>query len=118
MAEEKRRGRSAEKRPSEDSGGGSRRRSLTVVKLAQRAREQLSEITGLEAEGVTSLQQSDDGTWRVAVELLELTRIPEANDVLGSYDVELDETGALLGYKRVRRYVRSQKDLPQPVGEG
>ena len=59
-----------------------------------------------------------DGTWKVAVELLELSRIPEANDVLGSYEAELDESGELLGYQRVRRYARSQRNERQSVGEG
>jgi hypothetical protein len=35
--------------------------------------------------------------------------------MLGSYEVELNEDGEMLGYRRVRRYARSQADLPQPV---
>ena len=69
-------------------------------------KERLSEITGLDAESVTSLERVDDGTWKVTVELLELSRVPETDDMLGSYEVELDETGELLGYRRLRRYTR------------
>jgi Gas vesicle synthesis protein GvpO len=101
MADEKRR-----RAPRERSFG---------AELAQRAREELAAITGLKAEGVTSLQQEDDGTWTVTVELLELSRVPETDDMLGSYEVELNEDGEMLGYRRVRRYARSQADLPQPV---
>lgn len=75
--------------------------------VAQRARRELAEITGLEPQGVTALEQYDDGTWKVTVELLELSRIPETDDVLGSYEVEVDEDGELLGYRRLRRYARS-----------
>ena len=57
---------------------------------------------------MTSLEQSDDGTWKVTVELLELSRIPETDDLLGSYEAELDEHGDLISYRRVRRYARSQ----------
>src|SRR5438046_2733316 len=78
------------------------------AELAQRARDQLAEITRLKPEGVTSLEQQDDGTWIVTVELLELSRVPETDDVLGSYETEFDETGELLAYRRVRRYPRSQ----------
>ena len=78
------------------------------AQLAQRARRELSEITGLEAESVTSLARAEDGTWRVTVELLELSRVPETDDVLGSYEVEFDESGELLGYRRLRRYARVQ----------
>jgi hypothetical protein len=81
---------------------------LSGAQLAQRARHDLSEITGLDAESVTALERQDDGTWKVTVELLELQRIPETDDVLGSYEAQLDEGGELLGYRRVRRYARSQ----------
>jgi hypothetical protein len=78
------------------------------VQLAKHAQRQLAEITGLEAESVTSLERADDGTWVVTVDLLELTRVPETDDVLGSYEARLDGSGELLGYRRVRRYARSQ----------
>jgi ADP-ribose pyrophosphatase YjhB (NUDIX family) len=62
-----------------------RRRS--GAQLAQNARRELSEITGLEPESVTSLARAEDGTWKVTVELLELSRVPETDDMLGSYEV-------------------------------
>jgi hypothetical protein len=80
------------------------------AKLARLARDQLSEITELDAEAVTSLSRAEDGTWKVTVELLELERIPNTDDVLGSYEAQLDGDGNLLGYRRVRRYTRSQAD--------
>lgn len=95
---------SDDSRPRRRAGG----RGPTGAQLAQVARRQLAEITGLDAESVTSLGQADDGTWKVTVELLELSRIPESDDVLGSYEVQLDEEGELLAYERVERYARSQ----------
>ena len=101
------------KRSADDNRGRSEktrrpRERVSGVQLAQRARDQLAEITGLKPEGVTSLEQNDDSTWSVTVELLELSRVPETDDVLGSYETEIDETGELLGYRRVSRYPRSQ----------
>ena len=88
------------------------------AKVALRARRQLGEITGLEPQAVTSLERQDDGTWRVTVELLELSRLPETDDLLGAYEVELDESGDLLGYRRVRRYTRSQtNEVGAPGGQ-
>jgi hypothetical protein len=102
-----------QKRSADDNSGrtGKTRRPrerMSGVELAQLARDQLAEITRLKAEGVTSLEQQDDGAWIVTVELLELSRVPETDDVLGSYEAEFDENGELLGYRRVRRYPRSQ----------
>jgi hypothetical protein len=109
VAEEKPK-RRRRKPDEEGTSDGERRRSkrLSGAQLAQRARSELSEITGLEAESVTSLEKAGDGKWRVTVELLELSRIPETDDVLGSYVAELDDGGELLGYRRRRRYARSQ----------
>lgn len=90
-----------------------RSKRSTSAKLAQRAKRELSEITGLEAEAVTGLERGDDGTWIVTVELLELERVPNTDDLLGSYEAELDEDGELLGYRRIRRYTRSQADQQQ-----
>lgn len=83
-------------------------RRVSGAQLAKQARAELSEITGLKPEAVTSLERLDDGTWSVTVELLELSRVPETDDLLGSYEVELDESGELISYRRVRRYARSQ----------
>ena len=85
------------RRPARLSGG----------QLAQRARQELAEITGLEAESVTALARADD-IWSVTVELLELPRMPDTDDVLGSYEAQLDDSGELLRYRRVRRYPRSR----------
>ena len=60
---------------------------------------------GKTAEGISGLQRSDDG-WTVQVEVLELSRVPNTTDVLASYEVEVDGDGELIGYRRVRRYVR------------
>ena len=110
MAEEKTRRR----RRGSGEDGRERRRSkpqgMSGAKVAARARDELSEITGLEAESVTSLQRGEDGGWTVGVEVLELSRIPNTDDMLGLYEVELDKDGELLGYQRLRRYSRSQAD--------
>ena len=95
-----------------------RRSGLSGARLAQRARQELSDMTGLEAEGVTSLERSDDGAWRVTVELLELSRIPATDDVLGSYQAEFDQDGELIGYRRLRRYARSQSGEEQTSASG
>ena len=82
-------------------------RRASGAQLARRASRELAEITGLKPESVTSLERADDGGWRVTVELLELSRVPDTDDILGSYRAELDENGELLSYQRLRRYARS-----------
>ena len=109
---------SGEHRTSDGKPRRPRRSRIPGAKVAQHARRELAEITGLKAEAVTSLEQQDDGTWIVTVELLELSRVPETDDILGSYETELDESGELVGYRRVRRYPRSQAGAEQTVPGG
>jgi|tagenome__1003787_1003787.scaffolds.fasta_scaffold20988077_10 hypothetical protein len=78
---------------------------LSGGQVASRAARQLLELTGREAEGVTSLQRTDDG-WSVQVELVEVRRIPDTTDVLAVYEVEVDSRGELQGYRRLKRYSR------------
>ena len=78
-----------------------------VERAVQAAREQLRQLSGTEAETVSSFAHTRDG-WRVTLEVVEVRRIPETTDVLASYSVELDDDGNLVAYERVRRYQRSE----------
>ena len=46
----------------------------------------------------------------LALEVIELNRIPESTDVLASYEMELDDNLDLRRYQQVRRYQRSRTD--------
>ncbi|MQA03160.1 MAG: gas vesicle protein [Streptosporangiales bacterium] len=122
MAEKRQGQRTSQKRQQESGGEKNRtseRRSTrrpSGAQLAKSARDELAEITGFSAESVTSLEQVDDDTWKVRVELLEVERVPDTDDVLGSYEVQLDGDGGLLGYRRVRRYPRSHAGEDDAVG--
>src|SRR3954451_6470188 len=98
-----------ERRPQRNGArNGSRedgRRRVSAIGAARRAGESLQALIGRRVEGVVEVSREDDG-WLVAVEVLELERVPNTNDVLGVYEVELDPYGALQGYRRRNRYVR------------
>lgn len=81
--------------------------AATAAVVASRAASQLLDLTGREAEGVTGLSRTEDG-WTVQVEVIESRRIPDTTDVLALYDVDVDADGDLVGYHRVRRYVRGK----------
>jgi Gas vesicle synthesis protein GvpO len=100
MADESDRGRTAR------NGRDGHMDGADAVRLA---RAQLEELTGHAAESVSAFRRTDDG-WEMRVEVVELERVPPTMNVMGSYDVELDEDGALVGYERVRRYHRGQVD--------
>jgi gas vesicle protein GvpO len=80
---------------------------LSAAELGEAALTTIEELTGYEAEAVTALEWDGD-QWQVTVDVLELARVPNTTDVLGSYVVQLDEQGTLRGYRRAGRYTRGQ----------
>lgn len=80
---------------------------ITAPQIVQQAKEQLGMMTGLEPDTVSSLGKDAEG-WHVTIEMVEMERIPNSNDVLATYDTLLDAEGNLVSYQRVQRYYRSQ----------
>jgi hypothetical protein len=95
-----------------DSSGERRRkrRPLTGGEVAARARSELGDIIGMEIGAATSLERGDDDGWKVTVEVVELERVPRTSDLIGKYEVLLDQRGKLLEYRRVARYSRGDAE--------
>lgn len=77
--------------------------------LSERVLREITALVGCPAEGITGARRNDDG-WALTVEVLEMARVPETADVLATYEVETDAQGSVLGYQRMRRYLRGQTD--------
>ena len=75
--------------------------------LAERAKQQLAELTGLKPVTVSGAFKDERG-WHVSLDMLEMSRIPTATDVLGAYEVLLDEDGNLLKFERKRIRLRGE----------
>lgn len=75
--------------------------------FAEQARQHLADITGLTPVAITRVSKGN-GMWHVGVELLEMSRIPTATDVLGVYEVLLGEDGSLLSFERKRTRLRGE----------
>ncbi len=75
--------------------------------VARHAKSELENITGLDADRVSAVEQKPDG-WHVTVDLVELRRIPAATDAIAAYEAIFGPTGVLLSYRRTRRYMRDQ----------
>lgn len=100
MADQKNRRRSS------SNGGG----KLSARDAIEHVRQQLPELMGKPIEAILGVERDEDDQWQVTAQVVELARIPNSTDVLGVYAVTLDSGGDLAGYRRVRRYNRSQAD--------
>ncbi|WP_084525916.1 gas vesicle protein GvpO [Nocardia vaccinii] len=84
--------------------------ALTAEQAAAVAVERLVQLTSKDAQGVTSVEPTEDG-WLVEVEALEDRRIPSSADILALYEVEIDFDENLLAYRRIKRYSRGSTDI-------
>jgi hypothetical protein len=81
----------------------------TASAAAAKALRYVGELITSDPVGVTSVEPAEDG-WLVEVEVIEERRIPSSADMLALYEIELDSGGALLAYRRTRRYSRGRAD--------
>jgi len=80
---------------------------MTGMQIANKAKDQLTTLTGLKAETVSAFTKNSDG-YQVSVEMLEMVHVPNCLDVLATYEVQLDPQGNIISYLRTRRYHRSE----------
>lgn len=103
MAERRRSSADSDAKVAEDQ------RRMSAAEAGREGLEQITELTGKDAESVTGVEPSEDG-WLVTVEVIEDRRIPSSTDILSTYEAEIDNDGELLSYRRVRRYSRGRGD--------
>ncbi|NGN66105.1 gas vesicle protein [Streptomyces sp. A7024] len=81
-----------------------------VTTALRRGREEFAELTGLQAEAVSSFEENGDDGWKLRIEVCEVAKIPDTTSLMGSYEVTLGPDGQLRGYHRVQRYERGRAD--------
>ena len=77
--------------------------------LIESAKKQLADLTGFkEPAGIGFKKEKED--WMVTCEIIEKKSIPEGMDIIGTYEVQLNTKGDLLGYEKtaMRKRVDTQ----------
>ncbi|RYJ08487.1 gas vesicle protein [Halogeometricum borinquense] len=72
----------------------------------KRAREVAEELLEYKFEGIIKIEATDDDSWRTVVEVVERSAVPDTQDIIGCYEITLDETGSVTSYELLRRYRR------------
>ena len=83
-----------------------------IMDLGEKARGAIEELLDKHAESVISVTK-EENEWKVLVEVLERRAVPDSQDLLGRYELRMDENKELLGYERVvlRRRIDQDKEL-------
>lgn len=86
---------------------------VSTLELIRNVKREIEELTGFPADSVSEFLKTDEG-WEVTVNVLELKRIPASTDLLAAYKLTLNKAGSIIGYHRIRRYLRDQvmEDMP------
>jgi len=73
----------------------------SMQQLIEKAREELSKITGLELSTTLGAIKEEKG-WKVTMEMIEKHSLPDQMDILAVYDVMLDDEGNVIEFNRIR----------------
>ena len=82
---------------------------MQLMQITERAKAQLATATNLEPLLVSGADKDVDG-WRLTVEMIELDRIPEAQGIIGAYDVRVSHEGDIVTWHRTGLRRRDETD--------
>ncbi|MBI2958588.1 MAG: gas vesicle protein [Chloroflexi bacterium] len=80
---------------------------MEMREAINRAKVGICDITGLKPASVVRCEKSGDGH-KITIELVEMSRIPAATDVLGTYEVLLNATGDIETFHRTGMRLRGE----------
>lgn len=79
-----------------------------IREISKRSLPLVESILNKKPESIISVTK-EGKEWRVLAEVLERKAVPDTQDILGRYELKLDENANLLGYKQVM--LRRRADL-------
>jgi hypothetical protein len=90
---------------------------MKMKEVIEKAKQGIGELTTLKINTVIGASKDEEsGGWKVLVELLEKASIPDAMDLLGTYEVLLDEGGEIVEFKRKSLRKRGDTEKEEEYG--
>ena len=78
-----------------------------ILDINRRCLAASESVLNKKVESVVSMLKEEKG-WKAVIEVLERKAVPDTQDLIGRYELTLNEEGDLLGYKQV--LVRRRQD--------
>ncbi len=82
---------------------------MNVDEVVKKAQEDLARLSKMRVEGIVALSKIEEG-WVISLEALERKAIPDTMDILGLYEVRVDNQGNLLGFERKKLRKRGETE--------
>ena len=110
-------GDEAESDSDESAGSSQDGDAVGIVEVRDHVRQSASDLIGRPLDGIVEIERTDDG-WRALTEIIERRSVPDTQDILGRYALDLDDSGRIIGYRRLERYRRgdTKRDEEAPAG--
>lgn len=86
------------------------KKTMPTKELIEKAKRDLANLTGFKFPAAVGFKEEEGGLV-VTIEVVEKESIPDGMDVLGTYEVRVDENGSILGYERTDLRKRSDTGL-------
>lgn len=71
-----------------------------IMEIGKESLSVIEKLLNKKAESVVSVAK-EGKEWKVLADVLERRAVPDTQDILGRYELRVDEKGELLGYKQV-----------------
>ena len=83
-----------------------------IGQIRDQVHDVAEDVVGHPLDGILAIDREDE-SWRVAVEVIERSSVPDTQDILGRYEITLDDDRTVTGYRRTHRYRRD--DMEQDI---
>lgn len=83
---------------------------LSMMQAIAHAKAALATMTVLQFDSVGRCERQPEGRWTITLDLIESMARMGDNDLLATYEVDLDAEGEPLNMMRTRRYHREDRD--------
>ena len=80
--------------------------TASIIQIRNQVIELSTDVIGRGLDGIIEVTRNDN-SWRAVVEIIERRSVPDTQDILGQYEIELDEGGEVIGYRRLEKDRRS-----------
>lgn len=85
---------------------------MSIVELIEKTKEGFASISNLTIEGVIGFIKSNEGAV-VTLEVVERRAVPNTMDILGLYEIKVDNDGNVNGYNR--KSLRKRSDTSDQI---
>lgn len=82
-----------------EAGLNQKSKFMATKDLLEKAKKELADLTGFKFPSAIGFKK-EGNDWIATIEVVEKESIPDGMDILGTYEVRVDESGKILGYER------------------